>query len=246
MKNNYAIILSILTVFILIALKVFNNIQKKNNNKAFYNISFNEGIELNQIEIISSKKIDLIEKNNNLKSVLNDNENKDYIYRLVFEDKIELQNFKTNAFNDLLSKNDDILEQQFSSCIKEIEREIVRKSILEKSERIDGRNLDKVRDISCEVGVFDNVHGSALFIRGETQALVFTTLGTSQDEQILDRIDGEFREKFMLHYNFPPYSVNEVGRIGSTGRREIGHGKLAWRALNPILSQIEDIRIQSV
>ena len=106
-KNNYAIILSILTVVILIALKVFNNIQKKNKNKPFYNISFNEGIELNQIEIISSKKIDLIEKNNNLKSVLNDNENKDYIYRLVFEDKIELQNFKNEIENmDGLKKID--------------------------------------------------------------------------------------------------------------------------------------------
>ena len=106
-KNNYAIILSILTVVILIALKVFNNIQKKNNNKPFYNISFNEGIELNQIEIISSKKIDLIEKNNNLKSVLNDNENKDYIYRLVFEDKLELQNFKNEIENiDGLKKID--------------------------------------------------------------------------------------------------------------------------------------------
>ncbi len=106
-KNNYAIILSILTVVILITLKVFNNIQKKNNNKPFYNISFNEGIELNQIEIISSKKIDLIEKNNNLKSVLNDNENKDYIYRLVFEDKIELQNFKNEIENiDGLKKID--------------------------------------------------------------------------------------------------------------------------------------------
>ena len=106
-KNNYAIILSILTVVILIALKVFNNIQKKNNNKLFYNISFNEGLELNQIEIISSKKIDLIEKNNNLKSVLNDNENKDYIYRLVFEDKIELQNFKNEIENiDGLKKID--------------------------------------------------------------------------------------------------------------------------------------------
>ena len=106
-KNNYAIILSILTVVILIALKVFNNIQKKNNNKAFYNISFNEGIELNQIEIISSKKIDIIENNNNLKSVLNDNENKDYIYRLVFEDKLELQNFKNEIENvDGLKKID--------------------------------------------------------------------------------------------------------------------------------------------
>ena len=106
-KNNYAIILSILTVVILITLKVFNNIQKKNNNKSFYNISFNEGLELNQIEIISSKKIDLIENNNNLKSVLNDNENKDYIYRLVFEDKTELQNFKNEIENiDGLKKID--------------------------------------------------------------------------------------------------------------------------------------------
>tara|TARA_Y100000741_G_scaffold344184_1_gene308550 strand:- start:61 stop:681 length:621 start_codon:yes stop_codon:yes gene_type:complete len=106
-KNNYAIILSILTVVIIIALKVFNNIQKKNNNKSFYNISFNEGLELNQIEIISSKKIDLIENNNNLKSVLNDNENKDYIYRLVFEDKTELQNFKNEIENiDGLKKID--------------------------------------------------------------------------------------------------------------------------------------------
>ena len=106
-KNNYAIILSILTVVILIALKVFNNIQKKNNNKSFYNISFNEGLELNQIEIISSKKIDLIENNNNLKSVLNDNENKDCIYRLVFQDKIELQNFKNEIENiDGLKKID--------------------------------------------------------------------------------------------------------------------------------------------
>ncbi len=106
-KNNYAIILSILTVVILITLKVFNNIQKKNNNKSFYNISFNEGLELNQIEIISSKKIDIIENNNNLKSVLNDNENKDYIYRLVFEDKVELQNFKNEIENiDGLKKID--------------------------------------------------------------------------------------------------------------------------------------------
>ena len=106
-KNNYAVILSLLTVVILITLKVFNNIQKKNKKKSFYNISFNEGLELNQIEVISSKKIDLIENNNNLKSVMNDNENKDYIYRLVFEDKIELQNFKNEIENiDWLKKID--------------------------------------------------------------------------------------------------------------------------------------------
>ena len=106
-KNNYAVILSLLTVVILITLKVFNNVQKKNKKKSFYNISFNEGLELNQIEVISSKKIDLIENNNNLKSVMNDNENKDYIYRLVFEDKIELQNFKNEIENiDGLKKID--------------------------------------------------------------------------------------------------------------------------------------------
>ena len=154
--------------------------------------------------------------------------------------QMELQNYKTTTFNKFLEKDEEISEAEFDSCIKDIEREIVRKSILENSERIDGRDLEKVRDIHCEVGVFENVHGSALFTRGETQALVFTTLGTSQDEQILDRLDGDFRQRFMLHYNFPPFSVNEVGRIGSTGRREIGHGKLAWRALNPIFSQIED------
>ncbi len=98
-KNNYAVILSLLTVVILISLKVVNNIQKKNNKKSFYNVSFNEGLELNQIEVIFSKKIDVIENNNNLKSVLNDNESKDYIYRLVFEDKIELQNFKNEIEN---------------------------------------------------------------------------------------------------------------------------------------------------
>ena len=98
-KNNYAVILSLLTVVILIGLKVVNNIQKKNKKKSFYNVSFNEGLELNQIEVISSKKIDVIENNNNLKSVLNDNESNDYIYRLVFEDKIELQNFKNEIEN---------------------------------------------------------------------------------------------------------------------------------------------------
>ncbi len=164
------------------------------------------------------------------------------IYKIKEKKKrqIELQEFKTKTFKSFSDDNDEMTEQDFSNCIKGIERDIVRRSILENSERIDGRTLDKVRDINCEVGVFENVHGSALFTRGETQALVFTTLGTSQDEQILDRLDGDFREKFMLHYNFPPFSVNEVGRIGSTGRREVGHGKLAWRALYPIFSQIAD------
>ena len=124
--------------------------------------------------------------------------------------------------------------------IKKIEKNIVRSAILKTSKRIDGRGLDDVRDIDSKVDILNSVHGSALFTRGETQALVSTTLGTTSDEQLLDTIDGDRKEKFMLHYNFPPFSVNEVGRIGSTGRREVGHGKLAWRAIHPILKNAED------
>ena len=94
--------------------------------------------------------------------------------------------------------------------------------------------------LMLEVDLLENVHGCALFTRGETQALVTTTLGTSSDEQMLDTLDGDRKEKFLLHYNFPPFSVNEVGRMGSTGRREVGHGKLAWRAINPILKNVKD------
>jgi polyribonucleotide nucleotidyltransferase len=123
--------------------------------------------------------------------------------------------------------------------IKKIEKDIVRTSILETGNRIDGRDLTTVRNIDCKVDLLENVHGSALFTRGETQALVVTTLGTSNDEQRKDTLDGDVTEKFMLHYNFPPFSVNEVGRIGSTGRREVGHGKLAWRAIKPMLGNHE-------
>ncbi len=131
-------------------------------------------------------------------------------------------------------------ENTLKEEIKKIEKEIVRSSVLDSKKRIDGRGLDDVRDIDCRVDLLDNVHGSALFTRGETQALVTTTLGTTSDEQMIDGLDGDSREKFMLHYNFPPFSVNEVGRIGATGRREIGHGKLAWRAINPILKRSND------
>ena len=119
--------------------------------------------------------------------------------------------------------------------IKTIEKNIVRSSVMDTNKRIDGRGLDDVRAIDVRVDFLNDVHGSALFTRGETQALVTTTLGTTSDEQMLDTLDGDQKAKFMLHYNFPPFSVNEVGRIGSTGRREVGHGKLAWRAINPIL-----------
>ena len=111
--------------------------------------------------------------------------------------------------------------------------------ILKSKKRIDGRGLSDVRPIKCEVGILPRVHGSALFTRGETQALVTTTLGTTDDEQRIESLEGLKRERFMLHYNFPPFSVGETGRIG-TGRREVGHGKLAWRALNSSLPKKEN------
>ena len=118
---------------------------------------------------------------------------------------------------------------------KDLEADIVRNAILDTGLRIDGRDTKTVRPIVAEVGVLPRAHGSALFTRGETQALCVATLGTAQDEQIIDALEGEYREHFMLHYNFPPYSVGEAGRMGSPGRREIGHGKLAWRAIHPLL-----------
>ncbi|ALG70328.1 polynucleotide phosphorylase/polyadenylase [Azospirillum thiophilum] len=123
---------------------------------------------------------------------------------------------------------------------KELEADILRGAVLKTGRRIDGRDTKTVRSIVSEVGILPRAHGSALFTRGETQALVVTTLGTSQDEQIIDALEGEYREHFMLHYNFPPYSVGEAGRMGSPGRREIGHGKLAWRAIHPLLPKKED------
>jgi len=122
-----------------------------------------------------------------------------------------------------------------SGAFKELEARIVRNNILETGIRIDGRDTKSIRPIVCEVGVLPRAHGAALFTRGETQAIVVTTLGTGQDEQIIDALEGEYREHFLLHYNFPPYSVGEVGRMGAPGRREVGHGKLAWRAIRPLL-----------
>ncbi|WP_323989202.1 MULTISPECIES: polyribonucleotide nucleotidyltransferase [Nguyenibacter] len=119
--------------------------------------------------------------------------------------------------------------------LKELEADVVRSAVLDTGLRIDGRDLKTVRPIVSEVGILPRAHGSALFTRGETQALVVATLGTAQDEQVIDALEGEYRTNFMLHYNFPPYSVGECGRMGSPGRREIGHGKLAWRAVHPLL-----------
>jgi polyribonucleotide nucleotidyltransferase len=124
---------------------------------------------------------------------------------------------------------------QFGDAFGNLEAEVVRNAILDTGRRIDGRDTKTVRPIVAEVGVLPRAHGSALFTRGETQALVVATLGTGQDEQIIDALEGEYREAFMLHYNMPPYAVGEVRRMGSPGRREIGHGKLAWRAIRPLL-----------
>ena len=125
--------------------------------------------------------------------------------------------------------------EKVKSVFKDVQAKIVRWNILDDGKRIDGRDVRTVRPILAEVGVLPRTHGSALFTRGETQALVVTTLGTGEDEQFIDELEGTRKETFLLHYNFPPYSVGETGRMGSPGRREIGHGKLAWRAIHPML-----------
>ena len=135
---------------------------------------------------------------------------------------------------------DGVEPGKFSTAFKECEADVLRRDIIENAHRVDGRALDKVRAIVSEVGVLPRTHGSALFTRGETQAMVVATLGTGEDEQYVDALAGTYKEKFLLHYNFPPYSVGETGRMGGAGRREIGHGKLAWRALRPMLPSAED------
>ncbi|MDR0399613.1 MAG: polyribonucleotide nucleotidyltransferase [Treponema sp.] len=134
---------------------------------------------------------------------------------------------------------DETQKKLFDALFEDMEYHILRSSILEKGRRVDGRGTEDIRDISCEVGILPRTHGSALFTRGETQALVVTTLGTVFDEQIFDDIEGDRRENFILHYNFPPYSVGEVGRMG-TGRREIGHGNLARRSLEAMVPSKEE------
>jgi polyribonucleotide nucleotidyltransferase len=136
--------------------------------------------------------------------------------------------------------NPDYNKLHVAAVFKELEAKIVRWNILDTSKRIDGRDLKTVRQIVAEVGVLPRAHGSALFTRGETQALVVATLGTAEDEQFIDALQGTYKETFLLHYNFPPYSVGETGRMGAPGRREIGHGKLAWRAIHPLLPKADE------
>ena len=159
--------------------------------------------------------------------------------------KIADKSKRQTALNEVRSEAKAAVGDEYDpvlvgSLVKDMEADIVRGAILKTGVRIDGRDTKTVRQIVSEAGFLPRAHGSSLFTRGETQAMVIATLGTGQDEQIIDALVGESRSSFMLHYNFPPYSVGEAGRVGSPGRREIGHGKLAWRALRPLLPTKEE------
>ena len=176
---------------------------------------------------------------NELKSEFEDQIKKSY----SIVDKMERQNSLSEIKSAVEEKYADIEDKNINevmSYFKKIEKDVVRSQILNDKSRIDGRKLDEVRDISSEVSWLPRTHGSSLFTRGETQAIVVATLGFGEDEQRIEALQGSYKENFMLHYNFPPYSVGEVGRMGSAGRREIGHGKLAWRALKAVLPNKED------
>jgi len=183
------------------------------------------------------EKKDLSELRNKIK----DNLNSDLKKAFSVKDKKERSKLITDAQEKcklLFENNEDYSELDILLELKNLEKDIVRTTILKDKKRIDGRNLSDVRPIHCEVGILPRAHGSAIFTRGETQALVTTTLGTTEDEQRIESLEGLKRSRFMLHYNFPPFSVGETGRIG-TGRREIGHGKLAWRAIKSSLPEKE-------
>ena len=150
-------------------------------------------------------------------------------------DKQERSQKLDSVRTSVLEGIDDDQKLAAITIIKNIEKDVVRGDIIKSKKRIDGRKLDEVRNITCELDILPRAHGSSLFTRGETQALVVATLGTGDDEQMIDSLDPMSKQHFMLHYNFPPYSVGEVGRSGFTSRREVGHGKLAWRAINPML-----------
>ena len=151
----------------------------------------------------------------------------------------ELDEIKSDTEQAILDQSEDYESSTINSELKNIEKRIVRSRILNGEPRIDGRDTETVRDINVDLNLLERTHGSALFTRGETQALVATTLGTERSSQIIDALEGEYKDKFMLHYNFPPYSVGETGFIGSPKRREIGHGKLARRALEAVLPDME-------
>jgi len=157
-------------------------------------------------------------------------------------DKLERQAAVAAAKETILAglSEEEQADPSLDAVVEKLESDVVRWDVLDHGRRIDGRDLVTVRPILAEVGVLPRTHGSSLFTRGETQALVVTTLGTGDDEQMIDALHGTYRSNFLLHYNFPPYSVGETGRMGSPGRREIGHGKLAWRALQAVLPAATD------
>ena len=160
----------------------------------------------------------------------------------ALKDKQERVSAVTQARDDIKNSlsEEQLEDPNLGSAMKKLEASILRGDVVKTGKRIDGRKTTEVRDIVCETGLLPRTHGSALFTRGETQGLVVTTLGTGDDEQIIDALHGNSRSNFLLHYNFPPYSVGEVGRVGPPGRREVGHGKLAWRALQAVLPPATD------
>ena len=192
--------------------------------------SAKEPWKLEEIDISKEQKIVEDEVSDDIKSA--------YSHKEKAKRYEELKQIKVKL--DKVAEEKEIDVAKLGQAYSKFQKQFVRKQLLETKIRIDGRNVDEVRAINCETGLLSRTHGSALFTRGETQALVTLTLGTSADEKMQDTLDGLHKERFMLHYNFPPYSVGEAGRMGGTGRREIGHGKLAWRALNPVLPSAED------
>ena len=182
-------------------------------------------------------------ENEALLKVIKSDYNNDIKNAYSIVDKMDRQSALSEIKDRLVeqyTEDENTSPNEALSYFKKVEKDIVRSQILSDKKRIDGRNLDEVRNISSEVAWLPRTHGSALFTRGETQAIVVTTLGFGVDEQRIEALQGSYKENFMLHYNFPPYSVGEVGRIGATGRREIGHGKLAWRALKAVLPSKDD------
>ncbi len=188
--------------------------------------------------VIESTKVD-----ENLKKIVNDLAFDKIKTAYATADKVDRQNhlelIKNETIEQIVDDSEEHEASDVSNIIKKIEKEIVRSQILDGEPRIDGRDTETVRDINIELGLLERVHGSALFTRGETQAIVASTLGTERSSQIIDALEGEYKDKFMLHYNFPPYSVGETGFIGSPKRREIGHGKLARRSLEAVLPEMD-------
>ncbi len=175
----------------------------------------------------------------NVRKLVSEDLKSAYATRVKQERVAKLKEAKAKAVAAFATAETGFAGPAVEALVKEVEADIVRGTILDTGNRLDGRDTKTIRPILAEAGILPRVHGSALFTRGETQAIVVTTLGTGDDEQMIDGLQGTYDETFMLHYNFPPYSVGEAGRMGGAGRREIGHGKLAWRALHPMLPEKE-------